>query len=142
MDLYALLKTLHLLALISWMAALFYLPRLFVYHAKATMGSEHSETLKIMERRLYKGIMTPAMIATWVFGLSLAYHTGAYTQGWFHAKLVFVLALSAFHGLCGGWLKRFGRDENHHTENFYRLVNEVPTVLLVFIVILVVYKPF
>lgn len=142
-DLYSWLKIAHILSLIAWMAALFYLPRLFVYHATAPVGSELSETLKVMERRLLKAIMTPAMIATWVFGLWLAIDGGWFSgQGWLHAKLLFVLAMSGFHGACSKWLKDFAADRNTRPQRFYRIANEVPTLLLIVIVILVVLKPF
>jgi len=141
-DLYSWLKVGHIVSVVAWMAALFYLPRLYVYHAGATRGSELSETLKVMERRLYKAIMTPAMISTWLFGLALVWTTAAWTDGWFHAKALLVLILSGFHGACGRWLKDFAADANTRPHRFYRIANEVPTLLLVAIVILVVLKPF
>lgn len=141
-DLYAWIKVGHLLALIAWMAAVFYLPRLFVYHADAPVGSPQSETFKVMERRLLKAIMTPAMVATWVFGLWAAWQGGFLAEGWLHAKLALVLALTAFHGLCARWRKDFEADRNARPARFYRIANEVPTLLLVGIVILVVLKPF
>ncbi|WP_181705114.1 protoporphyrinogen oxidase HemJ [Chthonobacter rhizosphaerae] len=142
-DLYLWLKTAHILSLIAWMAAVFYLPRLFVYHADAVKGSPTSETFKVMERRLLKAIMTPAMIATWIFGLWLAIRGGWFTDGslWLHLKLVFVLALSGFHGACAAWTRAFAEDRNTRPARFYRIANEVPTLLLVAIVILVVVKP-
>lgn len=142
MDLYAWLKVAHILSLIAWMAGSFYLPRLYVYHADAAPGSATSETFKVMERRLLRAIMTPAMIATWVFGLWLAIDGGWFTAGWMHGKLAFVLALTAFHGFCAKWMKDFAADRNRRPARFYRIANEVPTVLLVVIVILVVVKPF
>jgi TIGR00701 family protein len=139
---YELLKTLHILSLIAWMAGQFYLPRLFVYHADAPAGSATSETFKVMERRLLKAIMTPAMIATWVFGLWLAFEAGFFSSGWLHAKLAFVLALSGFHGFCARCVRDFAADRNTRSSRFFRIANEVPTLLLVAIVVLVVFKPF
>jgi putative membrane protein len=141
-DLYLWLKTLHILAVISWMAAMLYLPRLMVYHADAAVGSATSETFKVMERRLLKGIATPAMIATWVFGLWLAYEGGFFSSGWLHAKLTLVLVLSGIHGFLAGAVRKFAEDRNTRSARTWRILNEVPAVLLVFIVILVVFKPF
>jgi putative membrane protein len=141
-SLYPWLKAFHIIALIAWMAGSFYLPRLFVYHAGVAPGSEASETFKVMERRLLKAIMTPAMGATWILGLSLMVSGGWYTAGWLHAKLLFVITLSAFHGFCGRLVKDFAEDRNTRPARFYRILNEVPTVLLVVIVLLVVLKPF
>lgn len=124
------------------MAGLFYLPRLYVYHTAQAAGGETSETFKIMERRLLKVIMNPAMIAAWIFGLSAAYLGAFFDEGWFHLKLLLVLAMSAFHGFLAKWRKEFAADANQHTERFYRIVNEVPTVLVVAIVLLAVLRPF
>jgi putative membrane protein len=140
--LYLWLKSLHIIALIAWMAAMLYLPRLFVYHAAAAPGSEPSETFKIMERRLLKAIMTPAMIATWVFGLWLAWEGGWFRSGWLHAKLALVLGMSAIHGHLAANVRRFAEDRNARTTRYFRVLNEVPTVLLILIVLLVVLKPF
>ena len=140
--LYLWLKTLHIIALIAWMAALLYLPRLFVYHTGVKAGSEASETFKVMERRLLKAIMTPAMIATWIFGLWLAYEGQLFSAHWLHAKLALVVVLSAIHGMMAKWVREFAEDRNTHSSRFFRIVNEVPTVALVLIVILVVVKPF
>ena len=140
--LYLTLKSLHLLALIAWMAGQFYLPRLFVYHADAPVGSPQSELFKVMERRLLKAIMNPAMIATWILGLWLAYEIGAWRDGWLHAKLVFVLVLSGLHGYLAKTVKTFAADRNTKTSRFFRVLNEVPTLALAAIVILVVFKPF
>ena len=140
--LYLWLKALHIIALIAWMAGMLYLPRLFVYHASAPVGSPQSETFKVMERRLLKAIMNPAMIATWAFGLWLAWEGAFFRSGWLHAKLALVLALSALHGMLAGMTKRFAADRNTRTPGFYRVLNEVPTVALVLIVLLVVLKPF
>ncbi len=135
-------KTLHIISIITWMAALFYLPRLMVYHVGSEPGSVQSETFKVMERRLLKAIMTPSMIAAWVFGLWVMWEISAWQQGWFHAKLMLVVLMSAFHGFCAVWVKELARDERKRSDRFYRFVNEIPTVLMVLIVILVVVKPF
>ena len=137
-------KALHVISLISWMAGMLYLPRLYVYHATADKGSELSETLKIMERRLLRLIINPAMIATWVFGLSmLAANPTLFTASkWMHVKLTAVILLQVFHAFLSRWRKAFLRDENTHTASFYRKVNEIPTVLMIIIVIMVIVKPF
>lgn len=140
--LYPTLKSLHIISVVAWMAGMLYLPRLFVYHAEAPVGSPQSETFKVMERRLLKAIINPAMAATWIFGLWLAWETGAFSQGWLHAKLAFVLALSGLHGFLTGAVRRFAEDRNTRSAGFYRVVNEVPTVCLIAIVALVVFKPF
>jgi putative membrane protein len=142
--LYPWLKALHIISVVAWMAGLLYLPRLFVYHANAAAGSDKSETFKVMERRLLRGIMHPAMIATLVFGALLARVPGAvdWQAGWIYAKLVLVVALIAMHYLCMRWQRDFAADRNRHAAKFYRAVNEVPTVILIAIVILVVVKPF
>lgn len=140
--LYLWLKSLHIIAVVAWMAALLYLPRLFVYHAAVPAGSPQGETFKVMERRLLKAIMTPAMIVTWVLGLWLAWETGAFRSGWLHAKLALVVALSGLHGVLAGAVRRFAEDRNVRSPGFYRVVNEVPTVALILIVLLVVFKPF
>jgi len=140
----AYIKAFHVIAIIAWMAGLLYLPRLFVYHAASKMGSEQSETFKVMERRLLRFITTPAMLASWVLGLILVF-SGVIDwsrDGWFHAKLALVLALSAFHGLLAMWTKDFALDRNTRSARFYRIANEVPTVLMICIVILVVVRPF
>ena len=139
---YDILKALHLIAIVCWFAGLFYLPRLFVYHVAAT--GEASEMLKIMERRLYKYIMGPAMVATWLFGLWLVSLEPAWltSGGWLHAKLLFVVLLSGFHGLCGVYLKKFRDDANQKSEKFYRILNEAPTAALIIIIFLAVLKPF
>lgn len=136
------LKAFHIMAVIAWMAGLFYLPRLFVYHADAKPGSDLSETLKVMEVRLLRLIINPAMIAVWITGPLLAYWEGVYLDGWFLAKVALVMALSAFHGELARWRKAFSGDRNTHTARFYRIANEVPTVLMALIVLLVVLKPF
>ena len=141
---YPWLKAAHILAVIAWMAGLLYLPRLFVYHADAAPGSETARTLAVMERRLLRGIMNPAMLAVWALGLILAFTPGIVdwaADGWMHAKLALVVALTGFHGLCGGWRKAFERGENR-SAGFYRKVNEAPTVLAIAIVVLVIVRPF
>ena len=135
-------KSFHVISVIAWMAGLFYLPRLFVYHVDAEIGSVQSETFKTMERRLFKAIMRPAMIATWVFGLWTAYELDAWTDGWFHAKLLLVFLMSGFNDYLGRHVKNFAADENVKSAKFFRILNEVPTVLMVGIVILVIVKPF
>lgn len=139
---YLFLKALHIIAVVSWMAGMLYLPRLFVYHAAAAPGSESSETFKVMERRLLNFIMTPAMALTWILGLVLVVQSGAMGAGWFLTKFVLVIAMSGLHGLFSAMVKDFSRDQNRHTQKFFRIVNEIPTVLLIAIVILAVVKPF
>lgn len=140
---YDILKALHIIAVTTWMAGMFYLPRLFVYHAGKAVGSETSETFKVMERRLLKAIINPSMIATWILGLALAAATQAWAAGgWFHGKFLLVILMSGVHGMLVGQVKRFARDERPHTARFYRILNEVPTVLFIAIVLLVVLKPF
>lgn len=140
-DLYAWIKALHLIALIAWMAGMLYLPRLFVYHAEVGPASPASATFKVMERRLLKAIMNPAMIATWVLGLTLAVQGGWFRAGWLHAKLALVVAMSGLHGWFARLVKDFAADRNARAPRFYRILNEVPTLLLIGIVILVVVKP-
>lgn len=139
----AYIKAFHVISVIAWMAGLLYLPRLFVYHVAAAPGSEMSETFKVMEKRLLRYITTPAMLLSWLFGLIML-GMGAIdfsTAYWFHAKLALVLILSAYHGLLAKWTKEFSRDANTHSAGFYRIANEVPTVLMIAIVILVIVKP-
>jgi len=136
------LKALHVIAVIAWMAGMLYLPRLFVYHCDAEPGSKQSETFKVMERRLLTAIINPAMGATWLSGLWLAYDSGFFRSGWFHAKFALVIALSALHGFLSRAVKDFAADRNRHSQKFYRIINEVPTVLMAVIVILVIVKPF
>lgn len=140
--LYLWLKALHIVALIAWMAGTLYLPRLFVYHADTPVGSPQSETFKVMERRLLKAIMTPAMIATWIFGLALAYEGGWFGAPWLHAKLAFVVLLTGLHGYMAGAVRRFAADRNARGARFYRVFNEIPTVVMIVVVVLVVLKPF
>jgi putative membrane protein len=136
------LKALHIMAFVAWFAGLFYLPRLFVYHADAKPGSELSETFKVMEYRLLTAIMTPAMIAVWITGPWLAYLMGAFSDGWLHAKIALVVLLSGYQGALSRWTRDFAADRNTHPAKFYRIINEVPTLFLVAIVLLVVLKPF
>lgn len=140
--LYLWLKSLHIIAVIAWMAGMLYLPRLFVYHAGVPAHSPQSETFKIMERRLLKAIMNPAMIATWGFGIWLAVEGGWFKAGWLHGKLALVLLLSGLHGYLSASVRRFANDQNTKSPRFYRFLNEVPTILLILIVLLVVLKPF
>ncbi|MDP3415563.1 protoporphyrinogen oxidase HemJ [Falsiroseomonas sp.] len=143
-PLYPWTKSLHLIAVIAWMAGLFYLPRLFIYHFQVPVGDARSELFKVMERRLLKAIMNPAMIATWVFGLALILTPGVvdWTAGWWHLKLTSVLLMSGFHGMLGAARKRFEADGRPRTERAWRYWNEVPTVLMIVIVIMVIVKPF
>ncbi len=140
--LYLWIKAFHIIAVISWMAGMLYLPRLFVYHCEAEVGSQQSETFKVMERRLLKAIINPAMVVTWILGLWLAYEAGFFKSGWLHTKLVLVLVLSALHGFLTGQVRAFSQDKRPYSQKFYRIINEVPAVLMVGIVLLVVLKPF
>ena len=138
---YPWIKALHVIAVIAWMAGMLYLPRLFVYHCEAETGSKQSETFKVMERRLLKAIINPAMIVTCGAGLYLAWSGHWFSAGWLHAKLVLVLVLSGVHGFFARWVKDFAADRNSNSQKFYRLINEIPTLLMIGIVILVVIKP-
>jgi protoporphyrinogen IX oxidase len=136
-------KALHVISVIAWMAGMLYLPRLFVYHADAETGSVQSETFKMMERRLYRGITTPAMAAAWIFGLWMVFAGIVdWSSGWPYLKAVMVIALSGFHGVLGRWLREFATDANTRPSRFYRMVNEIPTVLMIVIVIAVIARPF
>lgn len=137
-------KALHVLSIIAWMAGMLYLPRLFVYHAGVAIGSEASETFKVMERRLYRGITTPAMIASWIFGLWLAFGFGIvdFSEGWMWLKAIFVLGLSGFHGFYGRLLRDFAADRNRRPARFFRMINEIPFVFAIVIVIAVIVRPF
>ncbi|KRE06154.1 hypothetical protein ASE63_24495 [Bosea sp. Root381] len=139
---YEWLKAFHVLAVISWMAGMLYLPRLMVYHAESPVGSIQSETFKIMERRLLKGIINPAMTVAWVLGLYLAWEAFGFKGGWLHAKLMLAFILSGIHGYLVGRVRDFANDRNTKSARFYRILNEVPAVLMVGIVILVIVKPF
>ena len=136
------LKAFHVIAIIAWLAGLLYLPRLFVYHCDAPKGSTQSETFKIMERRLLKTIMNPAMIAAWALGLILVWQGGWWRAGWLHGKLLLVLILSGAHGYLARQVRLFAADANTKPQRHWRIVNEVPTLLMIGIVILVIVKPF
>lgn len=133
---------LHVVAVVAWMAGMLYLPRLFVYHAEVGPGTPQSETFKVMERRLLKAIVNPAMIVVWVSGLWLAWNVFAFQGGWLHAKIALVVLLSGLHGYLSASTRRFAGDANTKSARHWRIVNEIPTVLLVLIVILVIVKPF
>jgi putative membrane protein len=139
---YEWLKAFHVIAIIAWMAGMLYLPRLFVYHCEAEAGSRQSETFKVMERRLLTVITNPAMAVSWVLGLWLAWTGGWYAAGWLHAKVALVLVLSGVHGFFVRCVREFGADRNRRPQKFYRIINEVPTILMIGIVILAVVKPF
>ena len=144
---YQWIKAFHIIAVIAWMAGMLYLPRLFVYHCAAEQGSVQSETFKVMERRLLRAIMNPAMMATWLLGLWLAWlgpdsRYGWFASPWLQAKILLVLVLSAMHGMLARWVKDFGAGRNRHSQRFYRIINEVPTILMIGIVLLAVLKPF
>jgi protoporphyrinogen IX oxidase len=146
-HMYDWIKAFHVIAVIAWLAGMLYLPRLFVYHCTAERGSVQSETFKIMERRLLRVIINPAMIVTWLLGLWLAWHGpdshyGWFASGWLQAKFALVFVLSALHGWCARWVRDFALDRNRHSQRFYRIINEVPAILMVAIVILAVVKPF
>ena len=143
LEFYLPLKALHIIAVIAWMAGMLYLPRLFVYHVDAQVGSELSRTLKMMERRLLKFIINPAMIATYVFGIALVALQPVYMQtGWLMSKIALVVLLSGAHGFFAASVRRFANDENKRSARFWRIMNEVPTLLMIGIVFLVVLKPF
>lgn len=136
-------KALHIIAVMAWMAGMLYLPRLFVYHSDAKTGGELATTLQIMERRLLRFIMNPAMILAWVLGgIMLWVNPDLFSQGWMHAKLTGILAMTIIHHLYGRWRKDFAADKNRHSAKFYKIWNEVPTVLLIIIVIMAVVEPF
>jgi putative membrane protein len=140
--LYPWLKAFHIIAVIAWMAGLLYLPRLFVYHCDVTPGSAEDERFKTMERKLMRVIINPSMIIVWILGLTLAHTLDAWGQGWFHAKLLLVIALSGLHGMLSRWRRDFENGRNTKSQRFFRIINEVPAVLMAAIVILVVVKPF
>jgi len=141
-DLYTWLKALHVIAVIAWMAGMLYLPRLYVYHCSAKPHSEMSETFKVMERRLLRAIINPAMIAAWILGLSMAWLGDLWGEGWFHGKLLLLLGMQLVHAGYARWRRQFAADANRHSAKFYRIMNEVPTLLMIGIVILVIVKPF
>ena len=143
MNYYLLFKSLHLISVISWMAGLLYLPRIFVYHAENRDDRKISEVFKIMEKKLYFYIMTPAMILSWIFGLLLIHSIGFQQLGqtWMVLKIIFVIFLSLYHFYLGKTLKQFKFNQNTHSHKFYRLINEIPTILLILIVFVVIFKP-
>jgi putative membrane protein len=141
-TLYPWIKSLHIVSVIAWMAGMLYLPRLFVYHCDVEPGTSESERFKVMERRLLKGIVNPAMGATWIFGILLVIALGVWDQPWMHAKFLLVLAMQWVHGGYVRWQRDFANDANKHSQRFYRWMNEAPTLLILGIVILVVVKPF
>ncbi|MFN3459421.1 MAG: protoporphyrinogen oxidase HemJ [Oceanibaculum sp.] len=143
-DLYSWIKALHVISVIAWMAGMFYLPRLYIYHVAAPVGSPQSETFKVMERRLLRAIINPAMVATFIFGIWMLVLLGAsvWSQGWWHVKLTMLVLMSAYHGLIARWRRDFETDSNRRSAKFYRFANEVPTVLMIVIVIMVIVKPF
>jgi len=136
------LKALHVVAVISWMAGMLYLPRLFVYHCGVAAGSEASETFKVMERRLLRAIINPAMVVAWIVGLWLAWVAFRFQGGWLHAKLALVLVLSGLHGHFSAAVRAFAEDRNTRSARYWRIMNEGPTVIMVIVVILVIVKPF
>lgn len=144
MQNYEWLRALHIISVIAWMAGMLYLPRLFVYHTMAEKGSDKSETFKVMERRLLKVIINPAMMSSWIFGLSMLYANPGMLSGagWMHAKLTLVVLMSAVHGVLVKHVKKFAADQNEKSDKYFRILNEVPTVLMILIVILAVVQPF
>ena len=143
MNYYLLFKSLHLISVISWMAGLLYLPRIFVYHAENTDDGKISDVFKTMEKKLYLYIMTPAMILSWIFGLLLIHSIGFQQLGqtWMLLKIIFVILLTLYHFYLGKTLNQFKFDQNTHSHKFYRLINEIPTILLILIVFVVIFKP-
>ena len=135
-------KALHIISVVAWMAGMLYLPRLFVYHAEATRGSEASETFKVMERRLLKAIVNPSMILVFLTGFTLVYLTGDWRDGWWQAKFILVVGLAGLHGYFARCVRSFAEDRNERPARFYRFLNEAPTILMIFIVVLAVVKPF
>src|ERR1700743_2390302 len=142
LAMYVWIKALHVIAVISWMAGMLYLPRLFVYHCEAEAGRKQSETFRVRERRLLRPIINPAMIVTWLAGLYLAWSGEWFSAGWLHGKLLLGVILSGVHGFFARCVKDFAADRNTRSQKFYRIINEVPTILMIGIVILVVVKPF
>lgn len=139
---YPWLKAFHIIAVIAWMAGMLYLPRLFVYHCEAIPGTPEYQRFCLMERKLLRIIVNPAMIAVWVLGLFLAEASGVWSQPWFHGKLLLVVLMSGFHGMFSKWRRDFEAGRNTRSQRFYRIINEVPAVLMILIVVLVVVKPF
>ena len=143
MNLYLLFKSLHLISVISWMAGLLYLPRIFVYHSENNSEIKTSEIFKIMEKKLYFYIMTPAMALSWIFGLLLIHIIGfqQLAQTWLILKIIFVVILTVYHFYLGNILNQFNLDQNKRSHKFYRYINEIPTILLILIVFVVIFKP-
>ena len=139
--LYLWVQSLHVLAIIAWMAGMLYLPRLFVYHAEVGPGTPQAETFKVMERRLLRLIINPAMIVVWLTGPWLAYESGYWRAGWLHGKVTLVILMTACHGVLAASTRRFAGDANTRSPGYFRILNEVPTVLLIGIVVLVIVKP-
>ena len=143
LEYYLWIKALHIISVIAWMAAMLYLPRLYVYHTQVAAGSEQSELFKVMEHRLLRYICNPAMISAFIFGiLMFVAHPELLSQGWMHVKLTCLFLLTGFHGMCSKWRKAFKADNNQKSEKFFRVANEVPTVLMIIIVLMAVAKPF
>ena len=134
------IKTIHIISVISWMAGLLYLPRIFVYHADPSITKDTSSTFKIMEKKLFNYIMIPAAMLTWITGVSMIYYSGL--QNWLILKIIFVLALTVFHLYCGKWLNLFALDKNINSDKFFRIRNEFPTIIMILVIITVVFKPF
>ncbi len=142
-TIYQIIKALHVISVMAWMAGMLYLPRLFVYHADAEKGSEKSETFKVMERRLLRAIMNPAMCAVWLFGiLMLIANPGLFSMGWMQVKLGCIVMMTVIHHIYGRWRKTFERDENQRSAKYYRMWNEIPTILMIVIVIMAIVEPF
>ena len=143
MNTYLLFKSLHLISVISWMAGLLYLPRIFVYHVENSSETKVSEVFKVMERKLYFYIMTPAMTLSWFFGLLLIYSIGFHELGqtWMLLKLILVIILTIYHFYLGKMVNKFKLDLNKHSHKFYRIINEIPTILLILIIFIVIFKP-
>ncbi len=143
-SIYPWVKSFHIISMVAWMAGMFYLPRLYVYHCDTRPGSAESERFKVMERRLLKQIINPAMIATFAFGILLILTPGVidWSWGWWHVKIAAVIAMTALHGAFARWRKDFLHDRNRHSARFYRIANELPTLLLVIIVVMVIVRPF
>lgn len=142
MDTYSIIKSLHVISIIAWMAGILYLPRLYVYHCEVKPGSEASEKFKVMERRLLRAIMNPAMIASWLFGGYLISAAGVMAEGWFHVKLLCVVLMTVAHMMLARYRRAFEADANTKSQKFYRIFNEVPTVLMIVIVFMVIARPF
>lgn len=141
-DYYLWYKSIHVIAAISWMAAILYLPRIFVYHTRVKVDSEMDKTFKVMEKKLLRIIMTPSMVVTYIFGIINAYIYGFSVLGmWFHIKMVAVLGMTVMHGLCARWVRIFANGNNKNSEKFYRMINEIPALFMIIAVIMVIVKP-